>query len=659
MCGFVGALAFRDAIEEHLPALQAGLAAIRHRGPDASAFFADRHTYIGHNRLSIIDLTDAASQPLRSVTSDAWLVYNGEIYNFAELRRSLEPRTRFVTRSDTEVLLEGYLAEGVSFFTKVRGIYAFAILDRRGAPQLVLGRDPAGVKPLYYSRNTELFVFGSEIKALLPSLNGQLTPHDEVIKTYLNLGYCPEPFTAYREILALRPGHVLVVSTERSYEIPVVTYAYDEQNDLSFQENVEQVSTLLRQAVRRNLVADVETAVALSGGIDSSLIYAYATSNDARIRGLTVCFSDPRYDEAGIAERYAEQLSGRQLTLPVDADFGIERLGQLFSHFDQPFADTSSVPIYYLTKATRQYTKVLLGGDGGDELFNGYASLARLPIIHRVRQLGFAPVVNRLLTLATRFANPDRRRALARAKTLVGDDSAEMLFDWLSWLPRHTRYQDQSPFRYPAGEGLAFYQELFRDVEPQSFSGRLMFEHFAKLLLGDYLRKTDMMSMLNGVEYRVPLLDEDLVRCALAIPFAQKSSWTRQKRVLRHLHRQIFSDDTSSAPKRGFEIPLDVYLPPSDVRRMRDIVCARDSFVRSYIRGEYLGFAFDAVSGVRHEPHHLSREGAFHRALLFYSLELWHRNFMFAHAPSAGDAPRWDENLASRTVGGGTVATVH
>ncbi len=625
MCGFLGAVSAGRVDEHFVDSLRTGLSAIRHRGPDATNFLAVDRFYLGHNRLSIIDLSDAANQPLKSASSEAWVVYNGEIYNFAELRHSLEPNTRFVTRSDTEVLLEGYLAEGTAFFKKLRGIYAFAILDRRSAPTMVLGRDPSGVKPLYYAPHKGAFVFASEIKALLPALRSEVTIDESVLKAYLNLGYCPEPRTIYREISAVRPGHALVISEHGNRDLPIINYGFADENGLSFEDNAAKVSELLDQAVRRNLVADVDTAVALSGGIDSSLVFAYAARANANIRGLTVRFNDPGYDETALAQQYARQLGATQQVISVDSDFSLETLNHLLLHFDQPFADASAIPVYYLTKAVRQHTKVLLGGDGGDELFNGYASLASLPFVHRSQQFGVAPVVRAMLMFAGRLSNDDGKRTLDRARVLFADAPSDMLFDWLSWFPRHTRFESESPFLYPADDGLTFYRATFKDEEPESFNGRLIFEHFRKLLLGDYLRKTDMMSMLNSVEYRVPLLDEDLVRFALSIPFHQKSSLRRHKKVLRYLHGRIFPAAASNAPKRGFSIPLDRHLSARDVAEMRELVLRPGSFVRSYIRSDYLRFVFDVAAGAKGAPRHLSRDGTYQRVLLFYALELWHR----------------------------------
>jgi asparagine synthase (glutamine-hydrolysing) len=387
--------------------------------------------------------------------------------------------------------------------------------------------------------------------------------------------------------------------------------------------------------------------VALSGGIDSSLVYAGALNANPDVRGLTVQFDDPRYDEATAAQAFARHLSGRQLNIRVDAAFNRETLDRLLLHFDQPFADSSAIPVYYLTKGTQQFTRVLIGGDGGDELFNGYASLASLPTARRVGQAGVGGIVARLLAIGSTLSGDDTRRTLARAGDLFTDKPADMLFDWLSWLPRHTRHDGRTAFLYPQDDGLQVYHSVFRKQEPRSFEARLVFEHFTKLLLSDYLRKTDMMSMLNSIEYRVPLLDEDLVGFALSIPFRQKSSLRSHKRILRALHQRTFPPESSQAPKRGFSIPLKDHLTADDLRHMQELVLGSGSICRSFVRSDYLQFVFDVATGKRQGSRQLSPAGTFQRALLFYSLELWYqRHASRSQSVAAPRQPVWAMSAA-------------
>jgi asparagine synthase (glutamine-hydrolysing) len=599
------------------------LTRIRHRGPDASSQLTTDAVYLGHNRLSIIDLSDAANQPLKAADEAAWIVYNGEIYNYRDLKSKCTGRFR--TSGDTEVLLRGYLEEGPEFFSRLRGIYAFAILDQRGPEtQVVLGRDPAGVKPLYWFRNAHLLAFASEIKALIPVVGCELTVDENVLKTYLNLGYCPEPHTIYKQIHALTPGHVLVAGADGVREMSLVKYDFTRENELSVADNIERSEALINQAVKRNLVADVDVAVALSGGIDSSLIYATARQHDPGIQGLTVRFADSAYDESDVARQYARHVAGQHEVLDIRADFSIDELDRILLHFDQPYADSSAIPTYYLTRATRQRTKILLGGDGGDELYNGYASQTILPYVQRLRELPVGSTLMSGVLGVGRFAGAGVRRISQRAQMLAEQPSACMAFDWHSWLPRNTLFRGRSPFLYDRDAGLAVYEQIFRDDEPAGFEPRLAFEHFTRTLLSDYLRKTDMMSMMNGVEYRVPMLDEDVVSFALTIPYSQKSSVRHSKKILRTIHARHYPAATSRSPKRGFSIPLDKYLSARDLVHIREVLLEPGSLVRNYIRNDYITYLIDAALGLQDASADVSRAGVYQRILIMYSLELWH-----------------------------------
>jgi asparagine synthase (glutamine-hydrolysing) len=622
MCGFVGAFVYGSYLDAHRGALETGLATIRHRGPDATNQLTVDSVYLGQNRLSIIDLSDAANQPLKDAREDAWIVYNGEIYNYQALRSAA--RGPFLTSGDTEVLLRGYLDAGPQFFRQVRGIYAFAIVDKRTRTQVVLGRDPAGVKPLYWFRNARLLAFASEIKALIPLVGSELSVDEDVLKAYLNLGYCPEPRTIYRQIHALTPGHVLVVTADEVREVPVVRYDFTRENTLSFAENAERTQSLIDHAVRRNLVADVDVAVALSGGIDSSLIYASARRHDPDIQGLTVRFAEAGYDESNMARVFADHVAGKQQMVDIEADFNLEQLDRIFLHFDQPYADSSAIPTYYLTRATRQHTKVLLGGDGGDELYNGYLSQRLLPYLRKLRDWPAGDTLMAGVLGVSRLAGAGARRISHRAQALAENPAADMMFDWHSWLPRNTVYNGRSPFLYDGDAGLAMYQQIFVEDQPPGFEQCVAFEHFTRTLLSDYLRKTDMMSMMNGVEYRVPLLDEDLASFALTIPYAQKSSVRQSKKILRHIHARTYPRATSRAPKRGFAIPLDKYLKVEDLMRIREILMRRGGLAKNYIREEYISYLLDAALGFHDASAHVSRAGVYQRMLILYSLELWH-----------------------------------
>jgi asparagine synthase (glutamine-hydrolysing) len=624
MCGFLGAVDFDKRLEVIQPLLSKGLKAIAHRGPDSSREELFENVYLGHNRLSIIDLSESGNQPMKSANSDASIIYNGEVYNYQELKKELSG-IKFNSNSDSEVVLEGYLKEGTDYFKKLRGLYAFAIYDNRQNQKIILARDPSGIKPLYYFSKNNFHIFGSEIKALLPSVRNKITINENVIKTFLNLGYCPEPETVYNEIIALAPGSIYEISSQQTIKSSFKKYDFVSENSHDVNRNTIDTEKYLELAVKRNLTSDVEVAVALSGGIDSSLIYAFANRSDSDIKGLTVKFEDEEYDEGELSKVYSKTLNGKHEFVEVESELNLDTLNKILLNFDQPYADSSAVNVYFLTKATGKITKVLLGGDGGDELYNGYPSMTWLTYIEKLNN---NPLLkssgNAFLKAAEKILNVNHKRSVKRIADLWKDDQSELLYDWHSWFPRKTMYNGNSPFLFDATSGLDNYNKIFEDQQPASFKGKVVFDYFRKQMLSDYLRKTDMMSMLNSVEYRVPLLDEDLTDLALSIPFDQKSDLRVTKKILRDIHSKIYPSDTSKAPKKGFTIPLDSSLSREDFNLIKENILSPGNFLSEYISTDYVKFLFDVLEKKRTADDEISRAGVYQRILMFYSLNLWH-----------------------------------
>ena len=624
MCGFLGAADFSKSLDLIIPLLQKGLKNIAHRGPDGSKEKHLRNIYLGHNRLSIIDLSSDADQPLMSANAEAYLIFNGEIYNYKELKKEFK-NTRFRTNSDTEVLLEGYLSEGISYFKKLRGIYAFAIYDNRAEQKLILARDPSGIKPLYYYNRNSFHIFGSEIKALLPVIKSDLSINENILKCYLNLGYCSEPYTIYNEITAVEPGSIYIISSEGCDKKYSGSFEFENENSFNFKQNTENTQDRFKNAVERNLIADVEVTVALSGGIDSSLIYAFANRADSEIKGLTVKFDDKEYNEGDIAKIYSETIKGNLEYVEVDSELNIETLNKIFSDFDQPYADSSAINLYYLTKAAGKLTKVLLGGDGGDELFNGYPSMTWLTYIEKFNRSNISKKSGKsFFDLAKKFTGASQRRLLKRISDLWTDKPHELLYDWHSWFPRKTIFENGSPFLFEASEGPEFYKSVFQEKAPSEFKNYVVYDYYKKQMLSDYLRKTDMMSMLNGVEYRVPILDEDMVSYALTIPFEQKSSLKISKKILRSIHSKIFPAHTSRGSKKGFTIPLDTSLSKNDFNIIKEDLLRKNNFISEYIKKDYTEFLFRALDDRISAQTDISRAGIYQRILMLYSLSLWH-----------------------------------
>lgn len=626
MCGFLGAVDFKSVIDTIYPDLQKGLRNILHRGPDSSKEYKTSNCFLGHNRLSIIDLSSEADQPMKSVNTDAYLIYNGEIYNYKELKKDFN-NIKLRTNSDSEILLEGYLNFGIDFFKKLRGIYAFGILDNRNESKIILGRDPSGTKPLYLFAKNGLYVFGSEIKALVPSVKKEITTNEDLLKSYLNLGYCTEPYTIYNEINCVKPGNIIEIRRDGVKHIDLIEFNFENENSFSFDRNVSETEEKLSRAVERNLIADVEVAVALSGGIDSSLIYAYANQFNKKIKGLTIRFDDEEYNEEEIAKVYSDTLKGNHELVEVDSELNLDTLNKILLDFDQPYADSSAVNVYYLTKATSKITKVLLGGDGGDELFNGYPSQTWLTYIDKLnRNMITKKSGDVILELAKIFTGASRQRSLKRIADLWSDKPHELLYDWHSWLPRKTCYEEKSPFLFDTTSGVDLYKSIFVKNAPGEFKLYVVFDYFKKQMLSDYLRKTDMMSMLNGVEYRVPILDEDLVSFALTIPFEQKSSLKETKKILRTIHKKKYPSETSKAPKKGFTIPLDTSLSKDEFKHIEESLLKNGNIVHKYIRKDYVEYLFKGLDDRNSVQAEISRAGIYQRILMLYSLSLWNEN---------------------------------
>jgi asparagine synthase (glutamine-hydrolysing) len=512
MCGLLGHVSNQNNTDKDT--FLAALNTMTHRGPDGFGVYHNEYLSFGHRRLSVIDLSTSANQPLIYEDNKLAIIFNGEIYNYNEISVDLD----LETKSDTEVLVKGYAKYGISFFAKIRGIYAFAIMDFRKIeePICLLLRDPAGVKPLYYFKIKNEITFASEIKAILPIIPKPLEINEEAIKEYIHLGYCAEPNTAYKNIMAITPGvlYTFNCKTATLSTTTLRTYSFKQQN-ANKNTAIQQTESLLTTAIKRNLVADVKVNVALSGGIDSSLIYAYANQvSNNTITGITVAFDDTDYDESPAAAAHAHYLGAPHQIEKIYVNNKLDLLNNLLLNFDQPYADSSLIPFYFLTKAAAKHSKVLIGGDSGDEIHNGYLGHRYLPLLAKLVTLKIGKLVRPLIKLAATLNKGSRKRELNKLSGLLATNTLEeLIFYWESWFPPDASMYPENPFNYNP-------LEL---VKPQSndltYSEKIVCNYFVKRMQSDYLKKSDMMSMYNSLEFRVPMLDEDLTQYSLSIPY--------------------------------------------------------------------------------------------------------------------------------------------
>jgi asparagine synthase (glutamine-hydrolysing) len=569
MCGLIGIASGRTVPDRSW--LARGADAISHRGPDDHGewWSADGRVGFAHRRLSIIDLSPLGHQPMRLVSRDLTIVFNGEIYNFAALRTELETRGhRFASRSDTEVVLAGYAEWSVDVVERLDGMFAFAIHDGRDG-SVFLARDRAGEKPLFYTHSGGSLVFGSELKALLafPGVKRQVS--GEALDCYLSFGFVPGDRCILEEFRKLPPAHAMLfrpgkdsLKIWRYWDLPAAPAELSPADEVGLLADLE---GLLEGAVRRQLVADVPVGVLLSGGVDSSLVTAMAVRSSARIRTFSVGFpGSASHDESHHARFVAAHLGTEHHELQADA-VTADLLPKLARQFDEPVVDSSMLPTWLVTNLVRKHCTVALGGDGGDELFGGYRHYSRLLLMHR--RFGVLP----------RHA---RRGLAAMASMLlpVGapgrNYAAQLGFDFGTGLPILASYFDvEGRDRLFTGRGLQRWsaEDVFRSRVPheRDLLQRATRMDFTDYLPEDILVKVDRTSMLNSLELRAPLLARSVIEFAFGrVPSRLKVGAEGRKIMLQRLARKVLPPGFDTARKQGFSIPIKDWLRAGPFREL-------------------------------------------------------------------------------------------
>jgi len=600
MCGLAGFCAHDPLREgEARACLQAMTRSLIPRGPDEEGFHVGRHAALGSRRLRVIDL-EAGPMPLANEDGSVFAVYNGEIYNFRELRAELEDLGhRFRTRTDTEVLVHLYEEEGGDLVHRLEGMFAFAIWDAE-ARKLLLARDRLGIKPLFYRPTDGGIAFGSELKALTAESSETPDLDVEAIVEYLALGYIRAPLTIFRGYRKLPPGHSLEWGVDRPLMVrrywrpPTGPEAFEGTVDKA----VEELEALLLRSVEARLVADVPLGAFLSGGVDSSLVCALAASvSGTQIE--TFCLGWEGSPEPRYARMVADHIGSEHHELTVDsgaAEAGLE----LLRYFDEPFGDSSCIPTYRVSELARSHVTVALSGDGGDELFGGYQQYVndrRLAwtqgIPRSLRRLAFG-LPARLL----RPGAPGRRRlhalCLSRQERFVDFVSAELD-------PR--RGGILHPDLY-GDEGLPFslFAERFQEARSLSKGNQLLYADLTSYLPDDILTKVDRMSMAHSLEARVPLLDHRVVEFAFGLPIKWKLQGRDGKWILREVAKRYLPREVLERPKHGFSIPVARWLR-EDLRPWTDRLTSGDGHAMRFLhRPAVERIVREHMNGVRNHP---------------------------------------------------------
>jgi asparagine synthase (glutamine-hydrolysing) len=633
MCGIAGFVSV-DGLPSDAGAIATRMRdVIVHRGPDEAGLFCDDHAALAHRRLSIVDLS-TGQQPLANEDGRVRVVFNGEIYNHADIRRELEALGhRYRTKSDTETIVHAYEQWGDDAVERFRGMFAFAIWDT-ARRRLLLVRDRLGIKPLYWARVGNTLLFGSEIKALLASGLVRAQANTGVLPELLSTRYVSGSDTLFVGINKLLPGHRLTfengeVRVRQYWDIPVPSVeARSEKSETTGAEIVDRFRSLLTESVRLRLMADVPLGMFLSGGIDSSAIAALMSRLvDRPIKTFSVGFEERAFNELGYAREVAAAIGADSHEVVIDDRDFFGALPRLVWHEDEPIAHPSSVPLYFVSKLARQHVTVVLTGEGSDELLAGYGKYPRIAMNWRagtIYERMLPPALRQFVASRVVPALPGRAGRLARRSFLAMERTPEAMFlDNFAAM----RLADQQVLlsRPEAGEiaGMRAYgtSRSWFDRPPagSSLLTRLLYADM-KTYLVELLMKQDQMSMATSIESRVPFLDHKLVEFAATIPDEWKLSGFTTKRVLRESMKGVLPEAILSRPKMGFPVPFARWTREQWNGTVRDVLLDRRTRERGIV---------DPIATERLlDDHKTGRTDGWDRLWMLLNLELWYRTFI-------------------------------
>jgi asparagine synthase (glutamine-hydrolysing) len=642
MCGIAGFIGDKERLSgpERTEVLDRMCRLISHRGPDDQGTMLTDEAALGMRRLSIIDLA-GGHQPMSGEDGSVTVVFNGEIYNYRELQRELEARGhRFQTHSDTETIVHAYEEFGSKCVEHFRGMFAFAVWDEKRR-ELFIARDRVGKKPLYYSITKQgTFLFGSELKSILEHPEAVREINAEALDAYLTLGYVPDPLSILRGIHKLPPGHHLTFANGQISLRQYWDFHYEPTEACPEEDYLEELRALLAEAVRLRLIADVPLGAFLSGGIDSSTIVGLMSQQTARpVKTFSIGFREDTYDELQYARLAARRFGTEHHEFIVTPDI-CHIVDELAWHLDEPFADSSAIPTYAVSKLAREHVKVVLSGDGGDELFAGY----------------------------TRYAIDRQRRAFARLPRLLRSKVMQPLSRTLphgAWGrnylhniaqdPLH-RYLDSVSFFGSLAKRSLYSADFRLQLKGESRAASLFQEHAERVhsaepldtllyldsktyLPGDILTKVDRMSMAVSLEARVPLLDHKLIEFVARIPAQLKMKGLETKHIFKRAVRGLVPSEILDRPKQGFGLPIQKWINQELRAYIRDCLLDQRTRERGYFNQDYIALLFD--------EHDRGRRDNTGPLWTLFMLELWHRRFTEAGSASV---PQKEQPLMMSTV---------
>lgn len=561
MCGIVGAMALREDGKKLLSNITGANACIKHRGPDGDGIFTNEHVALGHRRLSIIDTSAAANQPMSSKDKRYWIVFNGEIYNYKELAYRYLSNHAFVTTSDTEVFLELFIKMGAGAFVQLRGFYAAAIYDSF-TNELFIVRDRFGKKPLHFYQDEKVVLFSSELKSLLAFGIPKLI-NWEVLPYYFQLNYLPQPLSLLKNVQKLKPGHYLKVSKEgiEQHEYYKLSIHKEKYKHYSYEEAKRKLYDLMDEATKLRLIADVPLGAFLSGGVDSSVIVGLASRHKQQLKTFSIGYKDhPFFDETKYANLVAKKFGTNHTVFSLSNDDFLEHIEDVLDAIDEPFADSSAIPTFILSKYTRKHVTVSLSGDGGDEVFAGYNKyMAEWNMMQPSLAKNMVKALQPLWNVLPKSRNnkaTNTIRQLHRFAEGAGLTAENRYWRWASLMSEETSrslINDQIAKQIKKDNRL---NELFKWSITGNDLNEVLLADMNLVLAGDMLVKVDMMSMANSLEVRSPFLDQEVVEFAFGLPGHYKIDNNLKKRIVQDAFRDLLPVELYNRRKQGFDVPL-------------------------------------------------------------------------------------------------------
>jgi asparagine synthase (glutamine-hydrolysing) len=562
MCGICGIAYFDSSRRIDASYIEVMTDSLAHRGPDNRGTWIKGQVGLGHRRLSIIDLTPAGHQPLSNETGEVWITYNGEIYNFPKIRKELEAKGhRFFSRTDTEVIIHLYEEEGYRCLDRLRGMFAFALWDEK-KQELFLARDRIGQKPVYYYVDNEKLIFASEIKSIFSSGLVEKEIDYEAIYQYLHLGYVPHPKTGFKGIKKLPPGHQIILKEKR---LKLEQYYHTEghfSKKLNLDENelCERLVDKLKEATKIRMIADVPVGLLLSGGIDSTAIATLASNINGSINTFTVGFEDEFYDERKEALAMAKTLSSVHHELFIKPDV-TNILPKIAKAYDEPFADPSAIPSYYISELASQHVKVVLNGDGGDEVFAGYGEY-----VQGLVGSGLANIPSSICSIFPKLLNQKsdgKLKSLSQVLSL-GGNPIEYIFAHLRFAIPYAKLNSvlNPEFRALVNSlnPVDHLIKYFKDLDNNDTINTMLAVDQRTFLPDDLLFKIDIATMTHGLEARSPFLDHHLIEFVSRIPGSQKIKGLKKKYILKRAMKGLLPAELLKRPKHGFDVPVSGWL---------------------------------------------------------------------------------------------------